>query len=393
MLKKLVKILKGKFISNLILLLLVKERYLVKRAAKKYKKNNPNGTIKLLSIFENFDYSSLNDKDIILFVVYNPKSLLMYERYFSLLEKLNYEIIVISNGNLPESFISNFKDKTLFMAERKNIGRDFGAYKEFILFLNQNNIKLRNLVICNDSIFANLKEEDLSFVNFFKSHQDDDFLGACDYFGKSGYHVQSYFLKFSHNVLKGKNFINFWTNFLVSDDRRHNINNGEIKLSQSILKDGFKPTIFLSTDNIINKIVDNKEVLTKFLIETSANKHLDPNIISRLKKLSLGLYNKKFTSEHIAYYNACLKQEISRLIDEFGMIVVCPFLIVDEFGFPFLKRDIVYRKITEWMLIRNFGKSFDKDLLDEYISEQRIRIRAWHINSFKQKLMYHIGMN
>lgn len=376
-----------------MLLFLLKERYLMKRAAKQYKNKYPNGTIKLLPEFVDFDYPILNNKNIILFIVYNPKSLLLYERYFSLLEKLNYEIIVLSNSKLPDFFRTNFKDKVLFMAERENIGRDFGAYKEFILFLNKNNINLNNLIICNDSIFANLKRQDSSFVDFFQAHQNDDFLGAAEYLGKPGYHVQSYFLKFSHNVLKGKNFINFWTNFLVSDDRRHNINNGEIKLSQSILKDGFKPTIFLSTDNIINKIVDNKEVLTKFLIETSANKHLDPNIISELKNLSLGLYNKKFTSEHIAYYNGSLKQEISRLIDKFGMIVVCPFLIVDEFGFPFLKRDLVYRQITEWMLIRNLGESFDKDLLDEYISDQRVRVRAWNINSLKQKLMYHTGMN
>ena len=81
------------------------------------------------------------------------------------------------------------------------------------------------------------------------------------------------------------------------------------------------------------------------------------------------------------------------MIDRFGMIVVCPFFIIDEFGFPFLKRDLVYRQITEWMLIREQGKLFDQDLLNEYVNDQRIRCRAWNLGSLKDKLMYHTGMN
>ncbi|MBN6064012.1 rhamnan synthesis F family protein [Aggregatibacter actinomycetemcomitans] len=393
MFKKIYHILKEKFFFNLMLSFLIKERYKMSKAAKSYSKMYPNGTIKPIKPFKGFDYVSLNNKNIILFVVYAPKSFLMYERYFQMLEKLNYKIITISNGTLDEHFVEKFKDKVVFMGERANIGRDFGTYKEFIRLLRQKNVTPNNLIICNDSVFANLKQKDNRFIDFLIKNENEDFAGVAEYMGKPGYHVQSYFLKFSHNVLKAPNFIKFWDSFLICDDRRLNIHNGEIKLSESILKDGFKPVVFLSTDNVINTILKNKETLQKFLIEVSANKHLDQHTIGGLKSLSLAFYNKKTTPEHIAYYTASLRQEISRMIDKFGMIVVCPFFIIDEFGFPFLKRDLVYRQITEWMLIREQGKLFDQDLLNEYINDQRIRRRYWNLASLKDKLMYNTGMN
>lgn len=393
MLKKVFSILKDKFFFNLMLSFLLKERYVMKKAAKDYSKAHPNGTIKAISLFEKFDYTSLEGQNVVLFVIYAPKSFLMYERYFQMLRKLNYKIIAISNGPLSEAFVEQFKEQTVFMGERANIGRDFGTYKEFINLLHRENVIPNNLIICNDSIFANLNPEDNRFVDFLILNENENFVGAAEYMGKPGYHVQSYFLKFSHNVLKAPNFIKFWNDFLISDDRRLNIHNGEIKLSESIIKDGFKPVVFLSTDNVISQIVSSKEVLQKFLIEVSSNKHLDQNVISGLKSLSLSFYDKKVTPEHIAYYTASLKQEISRMIDKFGMIVVCPFFIIDEFGFPFLKRDLVYRQITEWMLIRELGQNFDQDLLVEYINDQRIRRRAWNLGSLKDKLMYHTGMN
>lgn len=393
MFKKLFEIIKAKLRLNLMLSFLVKERYKMLRASKAYAKQYPEGTIKHNDYFSSFKFSSLEDENVLLFVVYAPKSFLMYERYFQLLEKLNYKIVVISNGALNSEFVEKFKNRVVFMGERHNIGRDFGTYKEFIMRLRKEHTQPKNLIICNDSIFANLKKDDTRFTDFLIKNQDQDFVGAAEYMGQPGYHVQSYFLKFSQKVLNSPNFIKFWESFLISDDRRMNIHNGEIKLSESILKDGFKPVVFLSTDNIINKIVDKKELLQKFFIEVSANKHLDQNLISGLKSLSLAYYDKKATDEHIAYYAASIKQEVSRLIDRFGVIVVCPYFAIDELGFPFLKRDLVYRQVTEWMLIRDLGKNFDQDLLDEYINDQRIRRRYWNLPTLKDKLMYHTGMN
>lgn len=393
MFKKMLEMIKEKLRLNLMLSLLIKERYKMLKTSKIYAKKHPEGTIEYHKLFNDFTFSSLKDENVLLFVIYAPKSLLMYDRFFQLFEKLDYKIVVIANSGLSSEFIERFKDKVVLIAERYNIGRDFGAYKEFICKLRRENAQPKNLIICNDSIFANLKQDDTRFTDFLISHQDEDFVGAAEYMGVPGYHVQSYFLKFSQEVLNSTYFIQFWDKFLISDDRRLNIHNGEIKLSESILKGGFKPVVFLNTDCIVNKIVDDRQKLEKFLIEASANKHLNAYLINRLKNISLKLYTGEITPEHKAYFLVSLKLEITRLIDKFGLIVVCPYFIVDELGFPFLKRDLVYRQVTEWGLIREFGKNFDQDLLDEYINDQRVRRRHWNLPTLKDKLMYHTGMN
>lgn len=393
MFRKMLEIIKKKLRLNLMLSLLIKERYKMLKASKIYAKKYPEGTIQYHKSFNEFIFSSLKDENILLFVVYAPKSLLMYDRFFQLFEKLDYKIVIIANSGLSSEFVERFKNKVVLIAERYNIGRDFGAYKEFICKLRREDAQPKNLIICNDSIFANLKQDDTRFTDFLVSNQNEDFVGAAEYMGVPGYHLQSYFLKFSQTVLNSTHFIKFWDEFLISDDRRLNIHNGEIKLSESILKGGFKPVVFLNTDCIVNKIVDDKQKLEKFLIETSANKHLNPHLIGGLKNLSLNFYARRITPEHKAYFSASLKLEITRLIDRFGVIVVCPYFIIDEFGFPFLKRDLVYRQVTEWGLIREFGKNFDQDLLDEYINDQRIRRRLWNLPTLKDKLMYHTGMN
>ena len=74
MLKKIFHILKEKFFFNSMLSFLIKERYKMSKAAKNYSKSNPNGTIKPIKQFEAFDYTSLNNENVILFVVYAPKS-------------------------------------------------------------------------------------------------------------------------------------------------------------------------------------------------------------------------------------------------------------------------------------------------------------------------------
>ena len=379
---------------KLRLLFLIKFRIKMYFEAKKYAKKYKEGTIKFLKIDgKTLSIEDLNDKKIILFVVYSPKSYLLYERYFDLLEQLGYEIVVISNGGLPQEFIDIFKDRVIGMGERNNIGRDFGTYKEFILSLKNKNINLKNLIICNDSIFTNLRKNDNRFAEFVNANSEKDFLGAAEYMGNPGYHVQSYFLMFSENVLKGKNFSNFWTNFLISDDRRSNIHNGEIKLSEAILADGFTPTIFLSTDKVLDTIMSKEDNLSKLIMEMSFNPHIDPAILERIKDLYLENNSDDSNSAIIQLNNSAIRRILSSLINKYGMIICAPFFIINEFGFPFLKRDLVYRQVTEWMEIRNMSASFDSDLLEEYLKDQRIRKRAWNLNSLSEKLMYQTGMN
>ena len=139
--------------------------------------------------------------------------------------------------------------------------------------------------------------------------------------------------------------------------------------------------------------MEKEDNIFKLMTEMSFNRHIDQNIVNRIKDLYLRNLDEEILLENKRLNNFEIRKILSDLINVYGMIVVAPFFIVDELGFPFLKRDLVYRQITEWMEIRNLGKSFDAALLNEYVEDQRTRTRVWNLKSFKEKLMYHTGMN
>lgn len=394
MIKKLLRLIFSDFLMQMMLMVLLPLRIKMYWQSKLYAWKYPQGSIVLHHKYSSADYSSLNGENVILFVVYSPKSYLMYERYFELLCQLNYKIVVISNGKLDDKFLNTFSRCIYFACERFNMGRDFGAYKEFFLLLQNKQITPKNLIMCNDSVFANLKKNDIRFIEFFKKNDEADFLGVAEYVGKPGYHVQSYFLKLSSNVIQHPKFIKFWNNFLISENRRHNIHKGEVKLSEAILSAGFRPVVFLGTDRITEQLTKNPQVLQRLLSELLANDHINKQPGMRaLVAVNAEYCRRKRQKRHdIKLLESQIRMHVSNIIAHFG-ILHCPFIIIEEAGFPFLKRDIVYRQLTQFGLIRLQGEAFDQDLLDEFVEDQRTRKRVWHLKTWKDQLMYHTGIN
>ena len=349
-------------------------------------------------------------------MVWGPRHQVMYQRYFDLLERLGFKVIVVLNGGkISDDFLAYFKQRALAIITRDNIGRDFGAYKECIQYFQRNNLQPRRLLLCNDSVFADLIPNDSRFEAFVHQNSTKDFVGVAEYMGSPNYHVQSYFLIFSNKVLNAPSFQKFWQAFLITDDRRLNIHKGEVALTQAIIKDGFTPTVFLSTDRVLSSISLSNNNAQDLLLDVPPNMNLfntSASRIDRLKQLQNSyselthLENKSLEdgdSYSLATVDAVRKQKLlldkefvstlAPMVNIHGMITTAPFAIVRIYGFPFLKRDLVYRQVAEWMLIRERCEGFDAALLDEYIEDQRLRKRHWHLKRGKEKWMYDTGMN
>ena len=411
-----------KIIQTLILLFtkLLKAYFFLKLRTKflwsgwKYRVLHPNGKLKFLSGTEQKLQENAQNEQIALFVVYAPKYPEMYRQYFKLLDKIGFKVITVINGSASEEFMDFFSKHSLCVLTRENFGRDFGAYKEFIQYLANKNIQPKRLLVCNDSVFANMLPEDNRFSDFIHSTADRDLVGVAEYMGRPNYHIQSYFLIFSNKVLNGKNFINFWSDFLITDDRRLNIHNGEVALTQAILKDHISPTIFLSTDKLLESISLNDTSSLDILEDLKHNQHVLPGKVAKLYALKdkynalkieqLELNDQKtvtaaaqeiisITEQAKQDIEYDFKSELATLINYLGIITTATFGIVRLFGFPFLKRDVVYRQVSEWMLIRRRSAGFNEKLLEEYIDDQRLKKRHWNLKRGEEKIAYDIGMN
>ncbi|WP_448380809.1 rhamnan synthesis F family protein [Gloeomargarita sp.] len=124
---------------------------------------------------------------------------------------------------------------------RKNMGRDFGAWKDGIAFLKENNLydTCSELYLINDSVFCIIPYlDEVYFQKNFIQDKDTDFIGLTESFQIS-YHIQSYCLKFNKKVIKSSEFQDFWNEFPLVNQKSHIIEEGEIKLSRVLINAGF----------------------------------------------------------------------------------------------------------------------------------------------------------
>ena len=200
-------------------------------------------------------------KRLALFVAFHdsrniPKSNI---EYINFLNKCNFDIVYIHNGILSKKVIDKLSDIGCYLICRKNIGQDFGAWKDAFAVLKDFKINnnLEWILICNDSNFC-INSSESSFLNKLQESLEEtskyDFLSLnCNF--ESYLHYQSYFLCFRENVFNSKNFKKFWDNYIPLNNRYHSIEKGERKLTETVLNN-FKPKVILNNYDLYGKIIE-----------------------------------------------------------------------------------------------------------------------------------------
>jgi len=200
---------------------------------------------------------------------------------------------------------------------RRNIGRDFGAWKDGIAFLNKQSLfsYCSQLYLINDSVV--LLGHNLKSTRFQSQFIDDtktDMIGLTESW-QIAYHLQSYFLKFNKTVLQSELFLKYWHDYPIINSRLFSIEKGEIGLSQLLLNNGYQ----LKSVYPIMELVA-KENIESFFISLS------------------GIPNQ------------CLIELIPQLFNEFFQVNfhemnpshrLWPLLLVA--GCPVLKRDLIQK--------------------------------------------------
>jgi len=141
-----------------------------------------------------------------------------------------FSIICVNTQRLApdqQAVISSLMDVYI---ERFNYGRDFGSYKEGLLYFYRKNIdkSCERLLLFNDSVFYSKK----GLADFLKRMAETDLeaAGATENHEIS-HHLGSFCLSFQRAVFRDEKFRKFWINYKPSDVRPTVIKNGEMKLS------------------------------------------------------------------------------------------------------------------------------------------------------------------
>ena len=152
------------------------------------------------------------------------------------LQNNGLKVVLVLNKKADESLNQYFNESKCIVINRTNNGRDFGAYKAGVLWLD-NVVGLGDidrLVLANDTLLW-LNDGTSIISKTLKDDWSSLFLNL-----ELHTHAQSFFLSFSNEVIQNKKFIKFWNNFVPLNFRRHAILFGEIKLSTILIEEGYR---------------------------------------------------------------------------------------------------------------------------------------------------------
>jgi hypothetical protein len=122
---------------------------------------------------------------------------------------------------------------------RRNVGYDFGAYKDGIAAVGDLN-RVSRLVLMNDSVYGPFFP--LASVLAGVDPSKTDVWGITDSW-EHHYHIQSYFILFLEGALRSPAFHRFWRRFPYVNRKNWIIFYGEIKLTQLLTQSKLRASV------------------------------------------------------------------------------------------------------------------------------------------------------
>jgi lipopolysaccharide biosynthesis protein len=182
---------------------------------------------------------SLDDvKDVAIFVHFDRcgqvHDYIMF--YLRALRDAGFEILFVSNGRgLTREALARVSPLCVGILCRRNVGYDFGAYRDGLRWLG-NPSRFRRILLANDSVYGPFF--DLKTV-LARCDDSASVWGMTDSWS-GGYHLQSYFLLLNHSTLVSTRFGEFWDELLLLQSKRLIIRHYEIGFTKTMLRDGLR---------------------------------------------------------------------------------------------------------------------------------------------------------
>lgn len=330
-----------------------------------------------------------NYKKIFIFVSFSEKLSASSKCLLKIINESGYGVVHVNNRKTSTSDIEFLVNLDCLVIDRINLGRDFGAYKDIFLYLNQNNIisNIDYLGFVNDSIqfipgknANSLKKEILDF-------EKSDSLAL---FSHQSYqissHYQSFFKILKKEIFNLESYKKFWKTYKSLDYKQHLIHNGEIALSTLFYNSIRNPTVLYSTKKFAKSMIKNNiknfgsefmHTSVKFFFPSTENKILK-SVIKKIPNSKL-LKSKKILLKDIKAYEK-FQVILLQIIENSNPSHVAAFLYPIFLDCPFLKKDLalsgtysiskcskLYRSLLKNSL--NLSKENSKDLFNSLVSE------------------------
>ncbi len=334
------------------------------------------------------------------------------------IDRSPHNLVLVSNSPLSPSQKAALSEKCRVLIERKNVGRDFGGYKDGVQYVQSHFPDAQRIVLVNDSLFFFRKSLDKLIADLNGPH---DFIGVTET-QAIHYHVQSFMLSFGPNAIRHPKFRRFWKKYRPIGTRYWAIHRGEVRLTRQMTKAGFRPHILFPTAHLLAHLQRRPvrdAIETVRLLPISARKKMFKSFLSFMGEKSNS--SSLSTLEAVAYgvrrvhpgagrggedkliqiSNQATGMEqwslgifpdkIVSTISQNNQMHYGAFLFMRHLGFPVLKRDIFYRQLYTLEEVHQILTDLGEPLRDEVLSDLRRTGSGENLRRLRG-LMYRHGM-
>lgn len=141
-----------------------------------------------------------------------------------------------------------------YLIVRPNVGRDFGAIIDFSKFLSGfESLRFKKLLIFNNSMVQLLSIQKFSAYLEYLLDESRDLSGITSSYGSGYYHIQTYHFSLSRIFFESIHFSEFMMTYdMFSKDREYAVREGEVRLSQVALSNGYACAAYYDWPHLYN---------------------------------------------------------------------------------------------------------------------------------------------
>ncbi|MDD2794555.1 rhamnan synthesis F family protein [Acidocella sp.] len=187
-------------------------------------------------------------------------------------------VVFVSNaGKLLPASLAALREICAVVILRRNIGYDFGAWRDAMDYLGLPRADTEEVILANDSVFGPLVPlgDVLRRLNYEKA----DIWGLTESW-QVRYHLQSFFLAFGPAALRAPAWEKFWRSVRPVPMKSYIVNAYEVGVTQAMVKGGLRCAALWPYEMLI-KLVNRGELEKLIVAEESELGKADPIQITR----------------------------------------------------------------------------------------------------------------
>jgi hypothetical protein len=198
--------------------------------------------------------------------------------YVSELAESGRSVVFISNaGKIEPNAEARLLTFCAGVLVRRNIGYDFGGWRDAIETLGLPRAETEEIIIVNDSVFGPVRPLDTLMLRL--DYTEADVWGLTESWQRR-YHLQSYFVAFGPRAIRAPAFQKFWKSVLPAPSKSFIINTYEVGMTQAMLAGGLRVAAVWNYETLTKQILRSQ--LQDYLeTETQPGAKVDPMDLTR----------------------------------------------------------------------------------------------------------------